>query len=377
MALSHLTTRHSKMLCGLFLGSAMALCGHAAAHDAAHSNDDQPRNDDHNHTSLIDEAVITTIESMQPVTGEENLNVVMPFADIPTMGDARIKRLIETLRSTPIGREMYDYAAGQGTAIQWEVENDKRVGSFIHDKNVITLEARASDDAITLTLVHEIRHAWQFRTLNVNDWELSPRDRWNAARLIETDSCAYTVHFVADYNKQTGKTLDAKLNYNRLIVEEYREKPEDQRDYIKDAVEPCFRKVESYYNDMHLQMVTHYFKQNQIVYDRVENSNNRRKLNNAYDRGFDTPSNEGRATLFKKFFIMSVTKDDNAAPMPQIDAMESSLFLDWITAQAPVTRTEDNAEIARMDAEFYAMRLNLLRGDDNISARRREPNPEP
>jgi hypothetical protein len=372
MALSHLNTRRGKMLCGLFFGSTMALYGLTTAHanDDHPEHNDHPGHDDHAHSLIAEEAIISTIENIQPVTGEERLNVAIPFADLPTHGDPRIKSLIAAFQRTALGREMYNYAVAEGTSLQWEADDDKRVGAYFHNKNLITLDARSSNDSIMLTLAHEIRHAWQFRTLDVTAWALSPKDRWSASRLIEADSCAFTAHYVADYHKETGIMLNAQKSYNRFLIEDYVKKPERQRDYIKDAFEPCFRKVEDYYNDLHVDAVKHYFNQNRAVYYRVENSNSLKNLTNAFDSGFNMPPNNERARLFKGFFTLSVTKD-GGTPVPQISRLDTLAFLDWIAKQTPFTRPEDDVEVARMSAEFYAMRLQLLRGANNKSAKPR------
>lgn len=372
MALSHLKTRHGKVLCGLFLGSAMALSGPTPA--PAH--EDHGHDDDHAHSLIAEEAIVNSIENQQPVTGEEKLGAAIPFAELPRRGDARIQRLIAALRSTPLGREMFDYVVEQDTEMQWEVDDDKRVGAFFHGQNLIALDARANDDAIMLTLTHEIRHAWQFRTLDVSEWELSPRDRWSASRLIEADSCAFTAHYVADYHKQTGVKLNAKNSYNRFVIEEYVDKEESKRDYIKDAFEPCFRRVEAYYNDLHVQTVAHYFNQNRVVFNRVENSNSSKKLNNAFGRGFDVPSSVERSVLYKGFFTQSMRKDGGDI-IPQIENQDSIAFLDWVNQQTPITRPEDDVEVTRMNTEFYAMRLHLLRGADGRTANTKPSAPEP
>lgn len=319
MALSHLKTHHGKVLCGLFLGSAMALSGPSPAT----TDEDHGHDDDHAHSLIVEEAIINSVENQNPVTGEEMLDATIPFAELPTRGDARIQRLVAALRSTPLGREMFDYAAEQGTSMRWEADDDKRVGAFFHAQNLIAIDARANDDAIMLTLAHEIRHAWQFRTLDVTAWALSPKDRWSASRLIEADSCAFTAHYVADYHKQTGVKLSAKNSFNRFVIEEYVDKEEGSRDYIKDAFEPCFRRVEAYYNDLHVQTVAYYYNQNRIAFERDENSSRRKKLSS----GFDIPSSVERSVLYKGFFTQSIHKDGGNI-IPQIENQDSTAFLD-------------------------------------------------
>jgi hypothetical protein len=376
MALSHWKKHHGKMLCGLFLGSAMAVGGAAQASGPATNHDHGDDEDNHRHSLFTEEAVINTTETIHPMTGEEKLDEPMDFSAIPTQGDARIKRLIDTLRQTRLGRELYDYAASQGTAVQWEAEDDGRVGAFYHGKNLITLDARSPDDAIMLTLAHEIRHAWQFRTLGVHDWQLTPLDRWSASRLIETDSCAFTAHYVADFYKETGRLITAKNNYNRFVIEAYVATPEYDRDYIEGAFIPCFRKVEEYYNALHIRTVSHYFDQKAAIYNGVKDSNSRRIMNNAYNTAFVTPAIEERATMLKGFFTLSVEK--NAATIPQIYHMDNTSFLSWIIKQTPIAHPEDYQKITGMNEEFNRMRMHLLTGAQQYNApRNRAPEPSP
>jgi hypothetical protein len=376
MALSHWKKHHGKMLCGLFLGSAMAVGGAVQASGPASGHDHADDENNHSHSLFTEEAVINTSEMPHPRTGEEKLDTPIAFSAIPSQGDARIQRLIETLRLTPLGRELYNYAASQGTAIQWEAEDDGRVGAFYHSKNLITLDARSPDDAIMLTLAHEIRHAWQFRTLGVHDWQLTPHDRWSASRLIETDSCAFTAHYVADFHKQTGRMITAKNNYNRFIIEEYLATPEYDRDYIEGAFIPCFRKVEQYYNALHVRTVSHYFNQKVTVYNGVADSKSRRILNNAYETAFVTPASEERAAMFKGFFTLSVAQ--GAATIPQIYHMDNASFLSWIMKQTPITHAEDYQKITGMNDEFNRMRMHLLTGaPQNYTQYSRAPEPSP
>ncbi len=299
------------------------------------------------------------------LTGEERVNQPVRFDKIATDADPRAQRLLAQLQRSSLGTEIYNYAIAQKLSFQWETDDDKRSGVYYHDKDLVAIDARSPDDDLLLTLAHEIRHAWQYRELGVTEWTLSPQDRWRASRLVEADSCAFSMHFGSVHEQETGHQLDARYSFNRLITESYMYTPRDQRNYLTGAVEPCFERVNFIYDALHMETVKTYFDRSAKAYNDVAGSTSPRKYRRAFQAAFDTPDTQKKAALFSAF--ISISFDLKTGAIADIKSKSPDEFLNWLEKQTPVDNPANAAELGRMQTEFETMRNKLLHGPDNAT----------
>lgn len=128
---------------------------------------------------------------------------------------ARLDTIKTKIALTPTGQALLDYAARENIRIEMSdskaMDDDPKDNIFIKGLNyghLIRLNGDiASDDAIMLTLAHEIRHSWHERTVKSDDLQLEPRREWLKRRIQEADCFAYEIHFAYEYEKATGKKL--------------------------------------------------------------------------------------------------------------------------------------------------------------------------
>ncbi len=140
-------------------------------------------------------------------------------ADVPkvkyAVSEARLDTIKAKIALTPTGQALLDYAARENIRIEMSdskvMDDDPKDNIFIKGLNygsLIRLNGDiASDDAIMLTLAHEIRHSWHDRTVKSDDMALEPRREWLKRRIQEADCFAYEIHFAYEYEKATGKKL--------------------------------------------------------------------------------------------------------------------------------------------------------------------------
>lgn len=137
--------------------------------------------------------------------------VKVPYAT----SQARLDTIKTKIALTPTGQALLDYAARENIRIEMSdsktMDDDPKDNIFIKGLNyghLIRLNGDiASDDAIMLTLAHEIRHSWHERTVKSDDLQLEPRREWLKRRIQEADCFAYEIHFAYEYEKATGKKL--------------------------------------------------------------------------------------------------------------------------------------------------------------------------
>lgn len=350
-------TLDHKKLCGIFISALMAASG-CGRNSPENGNAVPPH--PHDNAELMKSGI-----GDEFLTDEERINQPVRFDKIATEADPRTQRLIVQLQRSSLGREIYNYAIAEKLILQWEIDNDKRAGVYYHDKDLIVLDARNPDDDLLSTLVHEIRHAWQYRELGVTEWILSPQDRWRASRLVEADSCAFSMHFGSVHEQETGHQLDVSYSFNRLITESYMYTPRDQRNYLTGAVEPCFERVNYIYGDMHMETVKTYFDRSAKAYNDVANSGSPRKYRRAFQSAFDTPDTQKKAALFSAF--INITFDPKTGAIADIKSKSPDEFLNWLEKQTPVDNPANAAELGRMQTEFDTMRNRLLHGPDNAT----------
>lgn len=158
---------------------------------------------------------------------------VTQTVDTPKVKYAVSQERLDTIRAkiamTPTGQALLDYAARENIRIEMSdskvMDDDPKDNIFIKGLNygnLIRLNGDiASDDAIMLTLAHEIRHSWHERTVKSDDLPLEPRREWLKRRIQEADCFAYEIHFAYEYEKATGKKLSignrATNDYAKLL----------------------------------------------------------------------------------------------------------------------------------------------------------------
>lgn len=141
------------------------------------------------------------------------------------VSEARLDTIKAKIAMTPTGQALLDYAARENIRIEMSdsktMDDDPKDNIFIKGLNyghLIRLNGDiASDDAIMLTLAHEIRHSWHDRTVKSDDMPLEPRREWLKRRIQEADCFAYEIHFAYEYEKATGK----KLNIGNRATNDY------------------------------------------------------------------------------------------------------------------------------------------------------------
>ncbi len=139
--------------------------------------------------------------------------------------EARLDTIKKKIALTPTGQALLDYAVRENIRIEMSdskvMDDDPKDNIFIKGLNfgyLIRLNGDiASDDAIMLTLAHEIRHSWHDRTVKSDELQLEPRREWLKRRIQEADCFAYEIHFAYEYEKATGK----KLNIGNRVTNDY------------------------------------------------------------------------------------------------------------------------------------------------------------
>ncbi|MDF3024951.1 MAG: hypothetical protein K0R10_2312 [Alphaproteobacteria bacterium] len=151
--------------------------------------------------------------------------VKVPYAT----SQARLDTIKAKIALTPTGQALIDYAVRENIRIEMSdskaMDDDPKDNIFIKGLNyghLIRLNGDiASDDAIMLTLAHEIRHSWHDRTVKSDELQLEPRREWLKRRIQEADCFAYEIHFAYEYEKATGKKLSignrATNDYAKLL----------------------------------------------------------------------------------------------------------------------------------------------------------------
>ncbi len=147
--------------------------------------------------------------------------VKVPYAT----SQARLDTIKAKIALTPTGQALIDYAVRENIRIEMSdskvMDDDPKDNIFIKGLNfgyLIRLNGDiASDDAIMLTLAHEIRHSWHDRTVKSDDLQLEPRREWLKRRIQEADCFAYEIHFAYEYERATGK----KLSIGNRVTNDY------------------------------------------------------------------------------------------------------------------------------------------------------------
>ncbi|MGZ9096919.1 MAG: DUF6782 family putative metallopeptidase [Micavibrio sp.] len=322
-------------LCGAFLGAAMAMT--SCAHQPSQTGSPLPP---------------TGRDPNALVTGEENMKDAIRFSEIDRRGDPRIKRIIARLRQSTLGEEMYQYAVDKNLSFQWETGVTTRKGAYYFNNNRIHVDVNHTDDGVISTLSHEIRHSWHDNTLNIPSWKLDPIGKWQAWQFMEADSCAFNAHFNAEYQRETGHTLVSRSTFSASVTNSYAKKDPQTRNYMKDALEPCFALVVQYYQDEHLEVLRTHQKGYTESFNRAAQSG---RYNHALRSYFNPATPDEKAALFTRF--MNLTLDPQKA-LPASSRPQD--VLQWVGQHSSYKAPKDEAELNAMQLEFQRMRARIV-----------------
>jgi len=166
------------------------------------------------------------------------VDTAKPAAKIPyKYSDARLQAIEAQMSKTQLGTDLLKFAADEKIAIRMakgadmdDNPNDKITFSGLNFGDHILLNGDVSnDDAIMLTLAHELRHSWHKRVAKADSLELEPKRQWIRDRIEEADAFSFEVHFGYEYEQATGKKLNLGSRANACtgdgylcLVESYR-----------------------------------------------------------------------------------------------------------------------------------------------------------
>lgn len=127
----------------------------------------------------------------------------------------RLGRIRARMEETALGRALLQFAASENIRIEMSdsrtIDSAPDDGITIKGINYSTLIRLngdvANDDAVLITLAHEIRHSWHERQLLSDAMPLAPRHEWLKRRIQEADAFAFQIHFAWEHEQATGKRL--------------------------------------------------------------------------------------------------------------------------------------------------------------------------
>lgn len=135
--------------------------------------------------------------------------------------EARLNQIQNIIAETKLGRDLLEMANGHGVTIRFmtadELKENKDdeakrtiVGGYTNHDKTIRIDPHDSNNGLVMTLVHELRHAWQDKHVNYAALEralIHPEKQMILERFLEADAYAFESHFALDYERETGKRL--------------------------------------------------------------------------------------------------------------------------------------------------------------------------
>lgn len=300
-------------------------------------------------------------------TGEENLNGSVEIKDIEKIGDARLNRIITRLRQSEQGAALYDYALKNGVYIAWENEDDGAAGSYHNDENILTLDTRGNDNRLVSVLAHELRHHWQFAGTEINMMPLDPLRAWQVARLLEVDACAFTAKLITDHNATSAQKIDLDDKYGYKALAHYSSVPAAKRDYIKDAVMPCFDEISTNknYNKNHAGFVQTLAD----IYEvRFVNATQSGDYSTVLAEIQQSPDDKSVKRYFSQ--LLSPTMDPHK-PEPLIRDATDKEFVKWINT---ATTNEQMVDVLTLQKRYVENQIKVL---ERIQKSAGQPAPVP
>lgn len=119
----------------------------------------------------------------------------------------RMERLKKMLSESKTGRQTLEFLDQKGSTMVFE--KMKYYGYFSPDKNLVALNPKMSDEDLAVTMVHEIRHAWQDSQMQTTSPEMTPKSFFVSGFAIEADACAAEVTYAHEMRKTNPKIWDA------------------------------------------------------------------------------------------------------------------------------------------------------------------------
>lgn len=311
-------------------------------------------------------------KSPEYATGEENLDAILPYSQLETAGDPRIKRVNRLMRKTPLGEYLHQYAAAQGFRFAWNAETESENGSY-KDGLIKKSPRLESDQSLVLTGVHEIRHGWHMRLLQGVHHKTDPVTEWQLSMVMEVDSCAYTAHYAAEYKDITGVDLTRKFSgYGAKTAKAYAEQPQIQRDFFLHAVLPCFEEIKEYpsYDKRAKKLATVVTDMADVVaaisLNRIMIAENGGSL---YDPGFfrqdiTPPSTKEKAAMFSQFFSLDMKEGQ---PLPRLQSLGQNPdeFMTWLD-RTTLKDTFDLTVLHLQQQHYYRIRDIVLGHEANL-----------
>ena len=292
-------------------------------------------------------------EEPSPHAGTENIGTTMSFANIHTNGDPRIQHLVHRMRQSAAGEELYQYAVRTNMAFTWY--NKKTGGALgLYKDHTSFLYTSMSDDHALATLVHEIRHHWQLSEIPFPYARMKPHDQYYSAQLREVDACAYTAHFAAAHKDATGERLAIKFiwrpGYGSGIARDYADMDPQDRNYVRDAYEPCFAQV-NIYHKKHINFVSDV---RDIVVEQAENATDSQTASSVYHEYFNRVSPAQITHMHRQHFTTDLV---NNVPVTAIQAMTRHDFKTWFNQNVS---TQDPEKLNQADADLNRTAKTLL-----------------
>lgn len=305
-------------------------------------------------------------ESIRHMTGEERYETGLRFHEIAQFGDERLKRLVQTLRQSEAGRELYDFTAAHNPPyVEWQTMPGQGGGySWDSENGYLKLNPRLSDESLSRTLVHELRHHWQNTALGTKTWVNSPLRDWELKRFSEADSCAYTAHFAAAYAAETGNDKMASgaiIGYGDKTSRAYSSKPASKRDYLQDAFVACMDEQDSSYL---LYSQGHYLyvkKKSELIKQLFDDAGETGEYAAFYKRYLDVPGPDETARRFSQFLTPSLKAADI---VPAVKAMNSEAFLGWVKQVTTGAHADYVDDIDAMERRFNMIRSSVRTAAD-------------
>lgn len=286
-------------------------------------------------------------------TGEENLSNAVALQDVPRIGDTRLKKVVARLRQGALGEELYNHALENNVDIIWENEDNAAAGSYNAETRLLTLDTRNSDAQLISVLAHELRHHWQYTATDINQLTLDPLRAWQTARLVEVDACAFTAKFITDYNENSAKKLDLSNKFGSKALAHYSAVPAGKRDYLQDAVLPCFKEIagNDTYNDNHIGFTNTVASIYEEKYRISVQSKN-------YEILLGELAQMPNHTTVKHHFSQLLTSSlDPAKPEAAIQNATPEEFANWLQK---MTKNEHSKEVMRHQRKFMDNHMNIL-----------------
>ena len=119
----------------------------------------------------------------------------------------RMEALKKMLSESKTGRQTLEFLEEKGSKMIFE--KMKYYGYFSPDKNIVALNPRMSNEDLAVTMVHEIRHAWQDSQMQATDPKMTPKAFLTSGFAIEADACAAEVTYAHEMREKNPKIWDA------------------------------------------------------------------------------------------------------------------------------------------------------------------------